>query len=95
MGDGVNSAIGKIAQSPVEVLSTVGTVNVTTLLQHMVGRIALLMAQLTSKQRDVMKIHVQVGRLIRIMLRIDPIPSNRSYDDIFTKYNPCFCKFLR
>ena len=94
MEDGVNSAIGKIAQSPVEVLSTVGTVNVTTLLQHMVGRIALLMAQLTSKQRDVMKIHVQVCRLITITLIIGSIPSNCFYDDIFSKYNPFFCKFL-
>ena len=61
MGNGVNSAIGKIAQSPVEVPNIVDTVNVTTLLQHMVERIALLMAQLTSKQRDVMKIHAQVS----------------------------------
>ena len=95
MGNGVNSAIGKIAQSPVEVPSIVDTVNVTTLLQHMVGRIALLMGQLTSKQKDVMKIHVQVGRLVRIMLIIGSIPSNRSYDDIFTKYNLFFCKCLR
>ena len=69
----MNSAIGKIAQSPVEVPSIVDTVNVTTLLQHMVGKIALLMAQLTSKQRDVMKIHVQVGRRIRMRLRIGSI----------------------
>ena len=60
MEDGVNSVIGKNAQFPVEVPSIVDTVNVTTLLQHMVGMIALLMAQLTSKQRDVMKIHAQV-----------------------------------
>ena len=73
MGDGVNLAIGKIAQYPVEVPSIVDTANVTTLLQHMVGKIALLMAQLTSKQRGVMKIHVQVGRLIRIILRIGSI----------------------
>ena len=90
MEDGVNSVIGKNAQSPVEVPSIVDTANVTTLLQHMVGKIALLMAQLTSKQRDVMKIHVQVGRLVRIMLIIGSIPSNRSYDDIFTKYNLFF-----
>ena len=95
MEDGVNSVIGKNAQSPVEARSIVDIVNVTTLLQHMVGKIALLMAQLTSKQRDVMKIHVQVGRLIRIILRIGSIPSNCTYDDIFSKYNLCFCKLLR
>ena len=95
MEDGVNSVIGKNAQSPVEAPSIVDTVNVTTLRRHMVGRIALLMAQLTSKQRDVMKIHVQVGRLIRIILRIGSIPSNCTYDDIFSKYNLCFCKLLR
>ena len=83
MGDGENLAIGKIAQYPVEVPSIEDTANVTTLLQHMVGRIALLMAQPTSKQRDAMKIHVQVDRLIRIMLRIGSIPANCSYDNIF------------
>ena len=95
MEDGVNSVIGKNAQSPVEVPSIVDIVNVTTLPRPTVGRIALLMAQLTSKQRDVMKIHVQVGRIIRIILRIGSIPSNCTYDDIFSKYNLCFCKFLR
>ena len=95
MEDGVNLVIGKNAQSPVEAPSIVDTVNVTTLLQQMVGRIALLMAQLTSKQRDVMKIHVQVGRLIRIILRIGSIPSNCTFDDIFPKYNQCFCQILR
>ena len=69
----MNLAIGKIAQYPVEVPSIVDTANVTTLLQHMVGKIALLMAQLTSKQRGVMKIHVQVGRRIRMRLRIGSI----------------------
>ena len=95
MEDGVNSVIGKNAQFPVEVLSIVDIVNVTTLLQHMVGKIALLMAQLTSKQRDATKIHVQVGIIIRIILRIGSIPSNCTYDDIFSKYNLCFCKFVR
>ena len=65
MGDGVNLAIGKIAQYPVEVPSIVDTANVTTLLQHMVGKIALLMAQLTWKQRRAMKTHAQVSYLIR------------------------------
>ena len=95
MEDGVNSAIGNNAQSPVEVPSIVDTVNVTTLRQHMVGKIVLLMGQLTSKQRDVMKIHVQVGRLIRIIRRIGSIPSNCTFDDIFSKYNQCFCQILR
>ena len=67
MGDGVNLAIGKIAQYPVEVPSIVDTANVTTLLQHMVGKIALLMAQLTLKQRRVMKTHAQVGCLIKLI----------------------------
>ena len=70
MEDGVNSVNGKTALSPVEAPSIVDIVNVTTLPQHMVGKIALLMAQLTSKQRDAMKIHVQVGILIRIIHRI-------------------------
>ena len=65
MEDGVNSVIGKNAQFPVEVLSIVDIVNVTTLPQHMVGMIALLMAQLTSKQRPAMKTHAQVSYLIR------------------------------
>ena len=65
MEDGVNSVIGKNAQFPVEVLSIVDIVNVTTLPQHMVGMIALLMAQLTSKQRRVMKTHAQVSYLIK------------------------------
>ena len=65
MEDGENSVIGKSAQFPVEAPIMVDIVNVTTLYQHMVGRIALQMAQLTSKQRDVMKIRVQVGRIIR------------------------------
>ena len=65
MEDGVNSVIGKNAQFPVEVLSIVDIVNVTTLPQHMVGMIALRMAQLTSKQRPAMKTHAQVGCSIK------------------------------
>ena len=65
MEDGVNSVIGKNAQFPVEVLSIVDIVNVTTLPQHMVGMIALLMGQLTSKQRPAMKTHAQVGYSIK------------------------------
>ena len=53
------------AQYPVEVLSIADIVNVTTLPQHMVDMIALLMAQLTLKQRRVMKTHAQVGCLIK------------------------------
>ena len=53
------------AQYPVEVLSIADFVNVTTLPQHMVGMIALLMAQLMLKQRRVMKTHAQVGCLIK------------------------------
>ena len=65
MEDGVNSVIGKNAQFPVEVLSIVDIVNVTTLPQHMVGMIALLMGQLTSKRRPAMKTHAQVGCSIK------------------------------
>ena len=65
MEDGVNSVIGKNVQFPVEVLSIVDIVNVTTLPQHMVVMIALLMAPLTSKQRRAMKTHAQVSYLIR------------------------------
>ena len=61
MEDGVNSVNGKTALSPVEAPSIVDIVNVTTLPQHMVGMIALRMAQLTSKQRPAMKTHAQVG----------------------------------
>ena len=62
---GENSVNGMNAQYLAEVLSIVGIVNVTTLPQHMVVMIALLMAQLTLKQRRVMKIHAQVGCLIK------------------------------
>ena len=65
MEDGVNSVNGKTALSPVEAPSIVDIVNVTTLPQHMVGMIALLMAQLTLKLRRVMKTHAQVGCLIK------------------------------
>ena len=65
MEDGVNSVIGKNVRFPVEVLSIVDIVNVTTLPQHMVGMIALRMAQITSKQRPAMKTHAQVGCSIK------------------------------
>ena len=87
------SVTGKNAQFLVEGLIAKDIVNVTIQFQKMEETIVPLMAQRMSKQRDVMKIHVQVGRLIRIILIL--IPSNRSYDDIFSKYNLCFCKFLR
>ena len=78
MEDGVNSVIGKNAQSPVEAPSIVDTVNVTTLRQHMVGKIALLMAQLTSKQRDVMKIHAQVSTINK-HTNFDRLPFSRFF----------------
>ena len=65
MEDGENLVNGMNAQYPVEVLSIADIVNVTTLPQHMVDMIALLMAQLMLKQRRVMKIHAQVGCLIK------------------------------
>ena len=65
MEDGENLVNGMNAQYPVEVLSIVDIVNVTTLPQHMVGMIALRMAQLTSKQRPAMKTHAQVGCAIK------------------------------
>ena len=61
---GENLVNGMNAQYLVEALSIIGIVNVTTLPQHMVVMIALLMAQLTSKQRRVMKTHAQVSYLI-------------------------------
>ena len=63
----MNSVIGKNVQFPVEVLSIVDIVNVTTLPQHMVGMIALRMAQLTSKQRPAMKTHAQVRCSIKLI----------------------------
>ena len=67
MEDGENLVNGMSAQYPVEVLSIADIVNVTTLRQHMVGLIALLMAQLMLKQRRVMKTHAQVGCLIKLI----------------------------
>ena len=65
MEDGENLVNGMNAQYPVEVLSIADIVNVTTLPQHMVVMIALLMAQLTLKQRCVMKTHAQVSCLMK------------------------------
>ena len=65
MEDGENLVNGMNAQYPVEVLSVADIVNVTTLPQPMVGMIALLMAQLTLKQRRVMKTLAQVGCFIK------------------------------
>ena len=62
---GENSVNGMNAQYLAEVLSIVGIVNVSTLPPHMVVMIALLMAQLTSKQRPAMKTHAQVGCSIK------------------------------
>ena len=64
MEDGENLVNGMNAQYPVAVQSIADIVNVTTLRQHMVGLIALLMAQLMLKQRRVMKTHAQVVCLI-------------------------------
>ena len=91
---GESLVIGKNAQFLVEGLIAKDIVNVTTQFQKMGATIAPPMAQRMSKQRDVMKIHVQVCRLITITLIIGSIPSNCFYDDIFSKYNPFFCKFL-
>ena len=65
MEDGENLVIGKNAQFPAEAPNIVDIVNATTLPQHMVVMIALLMAQLTSKQRRAMKTHAQVSYLIK------------------------------
>ena len=65
MEDGENLVSGMNAQYPVEVLSIADIVNVTTLRQHMVGLIALLMAQLMLKQRPAMKTHAQVSCSIK------------------------------
>ena len=62
---GENLVNGMNAQYLVEALSIIGIVNVTTLPQHMGVMIALLMAQLTSKQRRAMKTHAQVSYLIK------------------------------
>ena len=61
---GENSVNGKKAQYPAEAPSILDIVNATTLPQNMAVMIALLMAQLTSKQRRVMKTHAQVSYLI-------------------------------
>ena len=90
MEDGENSVIGKNAQFPVGAPNIVDIVNVTIRHQHMVGRIALRMAQLTLKLRDVMKIHVQVGRLIKKILRIGFITFIYSSDNVIVKCNLCF-----
>ena len=65
MEDGENLVNGMNVQYPVEVLSIADIVNATTLPQHMVDMIALLMAQLMLKQRRAMKTHAQVGCLIK------------------------------
>ena len=65
MEDGENLVNGMNAQYPVEVLSIADIVNVTTLPQHTVAMIVLLMAQLMLKQRPAMKTHAQVGCSIK------------------------------
>ena len=58
---GESGVIGKVAQLPAAPDNIAEPVCVTALLQHMEGKIALLMAQVTQNLKTAMRIHAQVS----------------------------------